>query len=120
MKNVRSFLSFSALSLAAACMLLGVFGVQIAHAQASPPPIGVWANKTEELVVQQNGACGFLVNGKPKWSGTCRWETPSARGGILDLEYPYVTQPGHIRWSVIWVNQTTITLDGDPFSKKSN
>jgi hypothetical protein len=28
--------------------------------------------------------------------------------------------PGHIRWSVIWVNQTTITLDGETFYKSGN
>jgi hypothetical protein len=120
MKSVRNPFSLSALCLAFACMLLGIIGIRTAHAQAAPPPIGVWANKTEELVVQQSGTCGFLVNGKPKWSGTCRWETPSARGGILDLQFPMPLQPGHIRWSVIWVNQTNITLDGDPFTKKSN
>jgi hypothetical protein len=31
-----------------------------------------------------------------------------------------VTGENEERWSVIWVNQTTITLDGDPFTKKSN
>ncbi|MGA2648632.1 MAG: hypothetical protein ABSF15_28445 [Candidatus Sulfotelmatobacter sp.] len=110
----------STLCLALACMLLGVASIQTAGAQAAPPPIGTWANKTEGLVVQQSGTCGFMVNGKVVYSGTCRWETPSARGGILDLQYPMPLAPGHIRWSVIWVNQTTITLDGDPFTKKSN
>ncbi|MGO9517550.1 MAG: hypothetical protein ACLPND_10935 [Candidatus Korobacteraceae bacterium] len=92
------------------------------HAQASAPPIGSWVNvnKTNGLVVEQNGTCGFLVNGKAKWSGTRRWETPSAKGGILDLLYPMPLQPGHIRWSVIWVNQTTITLDGEAFYKQAN
>lgn len=117
---VRKSLSLSAVCLALACVLLGVTGIQTARAQAAPPPIGTWANKTEGLVVQQSGTCGFLVNGQVRYSGTCRWETPSARGGILDLQYPMPLQPGHIRWSVIWVNQTTITLDGDPFTKKSN
>jgi hypothetical protein len=51
-------------------------------------------NKTNGLVVEQNGTCGFLVNGKAKWSGTCRWETPSARGGILDLNTPCLCSPG--------------------------
>ena len=69
-------------------MLLGVMSIQTARAQAAPPPIGVWGNKTEGLVVQQSGTCGFLVNGKVAYSGTCKWETPSARGGILDLVYP--------------------------------
>jgi len=120
MESVRRSFSLSTLCLALACMLLGVASIQTAGAQAAPPPIGTWANKTEGLVVQQSGTCGFMVNGKVVYSGTCRWETPSARGGILDLQYPMPLAPGHIRWSVIWVNQTTITLDGDPFTKKSN
>lgn len=120
MKSVRRSFSLSTLCLALACALLGVMSIQTARAQAAPPPIGVWGNKTEGLVVQQSGTCGFLVNGKVAYSGTCRWETPSARGGILDLVYPMPLAPGHIRWSVIYVNQTTITLDGDVFNKKSN
>ena len=52
-------------------------------------------------MVEQNGTCGFLVNGKVRYSGTCKWETPSAKGGILDLQYPMPLAPGHIRWSVI-------------------
>ena len=122
MKSIRRSFSLSALCLAFACMLLGVMSSQIATAQAAPPPIGSWVNvnKTNGLVVEQNGTCGFLVNGKAKWSGTCRWETPSAKGGILDLQYSMPLQPGHIRWSVIYVNQTTITLDGEAFYKQAN
>jgi len=124
MKSIRRSFSrshnLSALCLAIACMLLGVASIQTANAQAAPPPIGVWGNKTEGLVVQQSRTCGFLVNGKVAYSGTCYWEMPSARGGILDLTYPMPLAPGHIRWSVIYVNQTTITLDGDVFYKKSN
>ena len=121
MKSVRRSFSLSALWLAFACLLLGAMSVQTAIAQAAPP-IGNWVNvnKTNGLVVEQNGVCGFLVNGKAKWSGTCRWETPSAKGGILDLQYPMPLQPGHIRWSVIYVNQTTITLDGEAFYKQAN
>lgn len=124
MKSIRKFFSRSrnlnTLCLAFACAMLGVMSIQTAKAQAAPPPIGTWANKTEGLVVQQSGTCGFLVNGKVAYSGTCRWETPSARGGILDLQYPMPLQPGHIRWSVVYINQTTITLDGDTFSKTGN
>jgi len=124
MKNVRRSFSRSrnltTLCLAFASAMLGVMSVQTARAQAAPPPIGTWANKTEGLVVQQSGTCGFLVNGKVRYSGTCYWETPSARGGILDLTYPMPLQPGHIRWSVVYINQTTITLDGDTFSKTGN
>ena len=122
MKSVCMSFSLSTLRLAFACMLLGVASIETANAQASAPPIGNWVNvnKTNGLVVEQNGTCGFLVNGKAKWSGTCRWETPSARGGILDLQYPMPLQPGHIRWSVVYVNQTTITLDGETFYKQAN
>jgi hypothetical protein len=124
MKNVRmSFSSsrtMSTLCLAFACTMLGVMSIQSARAQAAPPPIGTWANKTEGLVVQQSGTCGFLVNGKVAYSGTCHWEVPTARGGILDLTYPMPLAPGHIRWSVVYINQTTITLDGDTFSKTGN
>lgn len=122
MKSVRGSFSWSALCLALACMLPGAMSNRTARAQAAPPPIGNWVNqgKTNGLVVEQNGTCGFLVNGKAKWSGTCRWETPSAKGGILDLQYPMPLAPGHIRWSVIYVNRTTITVDGETFYKQGN
>jgi hypothetical protein len=100
--------------------MLVVMSNQTASAQAAPAPIGNWANKTEGLVVEQNGTCGFYLNGQLRFSGTCKWETPSAKGGILDLQYPMPLTPGHVRWSVIYVNQTTITLDGDVFTKKAN
>ena len=119
MKSVRRSFSTSALCLAFVCML-GVMNNQIARAQASPPPIGTWGNQTEGLVVQPSGTCGFLVNGRVAYTGTCHWEMPSVRGGILDMVYPLAGSTGHIRWSVIWVNQTTITLDKDVFYKKSN
>jgi hypothetical protein len=120
MKSVRRSVTSSTLCLAFACMLLGVMSNQLARAQAAPAPIGNWANKTEGLVVQQSGTCGFLVNGKVAYSGTCHWENPTAKGGILDMQYPMPLAPGHIRWSVIYVNQTTITLDGDVFYKQGN
>jgi len=120
MKSIRGSFSLSALCLAFASMMLGVMSNQTARAQASPPPIGTWANKTEGLVVQPSRTCGFLVNGKVAYTGTCYWENPTARGGILDMVYPMPLAPGHIRWSVIWVNKTTITVDGDVFYKKSN
>ena len=120
MKSIRRSFSFTSICLALACTMLGVMSIQTAKAQAAPPPIGTWANKTEGLVVQQSGSCGFFVNGTVRYSGTCYWETPSARGGILDLTYPMPLAPGHIRWSVIYVNQTTITLDGDVFYKQGN
>ena len=120
MKSVRRSYSLSALCMAGACTMLGVMSSQTASEQAAPAPIGNWANQTEGLVVEQSGTCGFLVNGKVAYSGTCHWENPTAKGGILDMQYPMPLAPGHIRWSVIWVNQTTITLDGDAFTKRGN
>jgi len=122
MKSVRRSFSFSAVCIAIACTALGVMSNQTARAQAQAAPIGNWVNqnKTNGLVLEQNGTCGFLVNGRAKWAGTCKWETPSAKGGILDLQYSMPLAPGHIRWSVIYVNKTTITLDGEAFYKQGN
>jgi hypothetical protein len=102
-------------------MMLGVMSNQTARAQGAAPPIGVWANasKINTLIVEQNGTCGFTNKGKVAFSGTCKW-TASARGGILDLQYPMPLQPGHIRWSVVYINQTTITIDGETFTKQAN
>jgi len=122
MKSGCRFHFLSALCCLAACVLLGIMiSIQPVVAQNAPAPIGNWVNqgKTNGLVVERNGTCGFLVNGKAKWSGTCRW-TPSARGGILDLQYPMPLQPGHIRWSVVYINQTTISVDGEAFYKQAN
>jgi hypothetical protein len=119
--NASKLVSFKTLCATFALMLLAAISSSAARAQNAPAPIGYWNNqgKTNSLVVQQNGTCGFLVNGKAKWSGTCRWQA-SARGGILTLTYPMPLTPGHIRWSVVYVNQTTMTVDGETFYKTSN
>jgi hypothetical protein len=118
MKSVRRSFSSSALFLAFACMMLGVMSSQTARAQGAP--IGYWANaaKVNTLVVEQNGTCGFTNKGKVLYSGTCRWQA-SARGGILDLQYPMPLKPGHIRWSIVYINQTTITVAGEKFFKQA-
>ncbi len=97
-----------------------VFGC-VARAQNAPAPIGTWntVNNINTLVVEQNGTCGFLVQGKAKFSGKCTWQA-SAKGGILTLTYAMPLQPGHIRWSVIYTNQTNITVDGEAFHKTAN
>jgi hypothetical protein len=102
--------------------MLGVMSNQTARAQNAPPPIGYWANqsKINTLIVEQNGTCGFTNRGQVAYSGTCYWETPSSRGGILDLVYPMPLAPGHIRWSIVWINQTTITIAGETFYKQAN
>lgn len=120
MKSVRRSFSSSALFLAFACMMLGVMSSQTARAQGAAAPIGYWANaaKVNTLVVEQNGTCGFTNKGKVLYSGTCRWQA-SARGGILDLQYPMPLKPGHIRWSIVYINQTTITVAGEKFFKQA-
>lgn len=117
MKSVRRFFPWRAVFLAFACMTLCVMS---ARAQGAAAPIGYWANaaKVNTLVVEQNGTCGFTNKGKVLYSGTCRWQ-PSARGGILDLQYPMPLRPGHIRWSIVYLNQTTITVAGEKFFKQA-
>ena len=120
MKRVRRFFSSSEISLVFACMVLGVMSNPSASAQGAAAPIGYWANaaKVNTLVVEQNGTCGFTNKGKVLYSGTCRWQA-SARGGILDLQYPMPLKPGHIRWSIVYLNQTTITVAGEKFFKQA-
>ena len=120
MISVSRSVCLKALSVAFA-LLLGGMSSGVARAQNAPAPIGYWnnVNKTNSLVIEQNGTCGFLVNGKAKWSGTCTWQA-SARGGILTLTYPMPLKPGQIRWSVVYTNQTTISVDGEAFYKTGN
>jgi hypothetical protein len=89
-----------------------------ARAQA-PPPVGHWATSgaSEELYVYQNGTCGFFFQGKLQVSGSCSWN-PSSRGGILTISYPMPLRPGLVRYNIVWVNRTTITVWGDVFHRK--
>ncbi len=86
-----------------------------ASAQA-PPPFGHWATAqhVEELVVLQSGTCGFFFKRQVRVSGRCSWN-PSSRGGILTITYPMPLEPGHVRYNIVWVNRTTITVWGDVF-----
>jgi hypothetical protein len=117
MISVSRFVALKALCAMLALLLVGV----VARAQNAAAPIGVWYDqgKVNSLVVEQNGTCGFLNRGKAKWSGTCTWAA-SARGGILTLTYPMPLHPGRIRWSIVWINPTTITVAGESFYKGAN
>jgi hypothetical protein len=110
MRSVRRSFSSRAVCLAFACTLLGMMTIQTACAQGAAAPTGCWAN--------ENGTCGFTNKGRVLYSGTCRWQA-SARGGILDLQYPMPLKPGHIRWSIVYLNQTTITVAGEKFFKQA-
>jgi hypothetical protein len=100
--------------LRAACLalLVAVLLPVAARAQAAPP-MGRWATKdrVEELDVFSNG-CRFLVRGRTQFVGRCGW-SPSSRGGILTIVYPMPLRPGKVRYSIVWINKSTITVFGD-------
>lgn len=103
-------------SFAAAAILLALSGS--AYAQAAPP-VGFWvtADGGEKLLVQANAQCSFAATGAATWGGNCTWQSTS-RGGILSVWYSTIGGPAAVRWSVVWVNQTTITVDGDVFYRQ--
>jgi hypothetical protein len=87
--------------------------------QAAPAPIGRWAQSPpgqEALNVYANGQCAFWFKGKITVAGSCTWQA-SSRGGILTITYPMPLTPGHVRYNIVWVNQTTISVFGDIMHK---
>jgi hypothetical protein len=92
-------------------LLVALIAPLAAHAAA--PPWGRWAtaDRVEELDVFSNG-CRFLVRGRTQFVGRCGW-FPSSRGGILSITYPMPLRPGVVRYSIVWINKTTITVFGD-------
>jgi hypothetical protein len=90
-----------------------------AHAQAGPP-IGLWstADGSEQLSVTQNGLCSLADRyGRPTTSGSCSWNA-SARGGILTVMSQQTYRPAPIYFNVVWINQTTISVQGDVFYRR--
>jgi len=89
-----------------------------APAQAASPPIGHWATSppSEELYVNPSG-CAFYYQGRPRVQGRCSWN-PSSRGGILTITYPMPLEPGKVRYNIVWINRTTISVFGDIFHKR--
>jgi len=100
-------------------------GAVILAAAASPafaqaaPPVGVWqtADRSEMLVVS-NGTCRFTA-GRQLIIGRCGWQA-SSRGGILTIMNQTNYRPAPIRYSVVWINATTISVFGDVFHKVGN
>lgn len=82
---------------------------QIAQAQ-SAAPIGVWQglNSGDYLNIQADGHCS--ATGHVNVAGTCTWRSSYA-GGILTMTYPWVLEPGHIYWNIIWINRGTIMVN---------
>ena len=91
-----------------------------ALAQGAPAPVGVWqtADHSEMLVVMSNATCRFTA-GRQLIIGRCSWQ-PSSRGGILTILNQTNYKPAPIRYSVVWINATTITVFGDVFHKTGN
>jgi hypothetical protein len=98
---------------AAVLALFVAAGTSGALAQA-PPPLGHWATYRagEELYVHQNGWCSFLANHRVTVQGRCTWDATS-RGGILTIIYPMPLEPGKVRYNIVWINRTTISVWGD-------
>lgn len=90
----------------------------IAHAEA-PPPVGFWANSTgsEQLLVSQSGCSLANAAGVPTTSGPCSWNA-SSRGGILTIVSSQTHRPAPVYFNVVWVNQSTITVEGDVFYRR--
>jgi hypothetical protein len=89
------------------------FAASPARAQARAP-IGHWATSPpgEDLYVNANATCSFLARGRVQVQGRCYWQ-PSSRGGILTITYPMPLEPGKVRYNIVWINRTTISVFGD-------
>jgi hypothetical protein len=104
---------------AAFCGLTLAAVATAAHAQ-SPPPFGFWTTQdgSEQLLIQQSGQCSLAnAQGQPTTSGSCSWNASYA-GGILTIMSSQLYKPAPIYFNVIWVNQTTITVNGDTFYRR--
>ena len=93
--------------------------VSPAHASA-PVPIGYWTTDGdgETLIIQQSGQCSLQASNGYAIGGACSWNA-SSNGGILTIinginQY----QPAPIYFNIIWVDQQTITVEGDVFHRR--
>jgi hypothetical protein len=79
-------------------------------AEASPPPIGLWQGTTsgDYILVKTNGECS--ASGSVNIAGYCWW-MDTATGGVLELTYQWVKGPGHIDWSIRWLNPQSILVN---------
>ncbi len=106
--------------LAAAGLATGMLAAStgIAHADA-PAPVGFWATQdgSEQLLVSGSGCSLANGAGVPTTSGPCKW-TPSSRGGILTIMSSQTYRPAPVYFNVVWVNQSTISVQGDVFYRR--
>ncbi len=82
-------------------------------------PFGFWttADNGERLQIEPNRDCSFYAVGGTAVAGKCVWQSTS-RGGVLALYYQTPMGLAPIYWSVVWVNDTEITVDGDHFFRR--
>ena len=104
--------------LAILTLLIALAWAGVALAQAAVP-IGYWttADNGERLLIEQSTSCSFMAVGGTQVAGNCVWNSTS-RGGVLTLYYQTVMGLAPIYWSVVWVNDTTITVNGDVFYRR--
>ena len=99
------------------CVTIATMLLNSLPAQAQAPmPFGRWRTSPpgEEMLINKDGTCAMFYQGTVSAQGVCTWN-PSSKGGILTLTYPMPLEPGKIYWSVVWINRTTITIQGDTF-----
>lgn len=82
-------------------------------------PIGYWTtdDNGERLLIQADTSCSFFALGGTSAAGNCAWQSTST-GGVLALYYSTAMGLAPIYWSVVWVDQRTITLNGDVFHRR--
>lgn len=82
-------------------------------------PIGYWTTQDngERLLIEADRSCSFVAVAGTQIAGSCVWQSTS-RGGILALYYETVMGLAPIYWSVVWVNEGEITVNGDPFFRR--
>jgi hypothetical protein len=90
---------------------------QTALAQSSIP-FGFWTTTSgETLLVTVNGECSQGLNGSITVAGRCTWNG-SYRGGILTIYASGLPNLAPVYFNVVWVNQNTITVWGDVFTRQ--
>ncbi len=102
-------------------MVCQCVSISAAMAQGAPAPIGYWTTDqdVERFLIQANGSCSFQAVGPPATTffGTCSWN-PSSRGGILTMMNQTTYYPAPIYYNVVWIDQQTISIDGDVFHRR--
>lgn len=91
----------------------------VAHAE-SPPPFGFWvtADGGEQLLITQDAQCSLADGyGNITTSGSCTWNATYA-GGIMTIYSNQLYQPAPIYFNVLWVDPSTITVEGDVFYRQ--